>query len=404
MTTGKEAASRLSETQLVDWLRLIRSEKIGPRTFRQLVNRFGGAAAALDALPELAARQAKGRAIRIAARDEVLREIEASHKIGVRFVAMSDADYPAPLREIDSAPPLIAVRGDPQSLARDCVAIVGARNASAAGVALAQLLARDLRREDYTIVSGLARGIDAAAHRASLEPGFGAGAAAVLAGGHARPYPSENIALLEQIVDAGGAVVSEMPLEWEPRGRDFPRRNRLVSGVSRAVVVVEAARKSGSLITARFAAEQGREVFAAPGSPLDPRAEGTNDLLREGANFCTGAADVTRVLRLARPQPFRDDLFSDGAPVAEEEEPLIDEIDLFSFQEAGAVFRAPRPPRRAKRNSPGRFGPSRLAPSEDAFRGAAAAAGKRERYCPGAAFPRSGFARRIDSGEWAVGE
>jgi len=220
--------------------------------------------------------------------------------MGVRLVASCDSDYPPLLREIEDAPPLLALRGDAAALKRSCVAIVGARNASSAGLAFAQQLARALLREDYAIVSGLARGVDAAAHRASL----GAGAVAVLAGGHARPYPSENVELLAQIVDAGGAAISEMPLDWEPRGRDFPRRNRLVSGVSRGVVVVEAARRSGSLITARFAAEQGREVLAVPGSPLDPRAEGTNDLLREGATLCAGAEDVTRALSAARRGPI----------------------------------------------------------------------------------------------------
>lgn len=330
MTNAGETSTRLSPAQLVDWLRLIRSENIGPRTFRQLINRYGGAAAALEALPELVARQIRGRTIRLCERAEAEREIDAAAKMGVRFVAMCDADYPPLLREIDTAPPLLALRGSAAALRRDCVAIVGARNASSAGTAFAQQLARDLTREEFGIVSGLARGVDAAAHRASL----GGGAVAVLAGGHARPYPSENLELLERIVSAGGAALSEMPLEWEPRGRDFPRRNRLVSGVSRAVVVVEAARRSGSLITARFAAEQGREVFAVPGSPLDPRAEGTNDLLREGANLCAGAEDVTRVLLAQRlgPRPGAD-LLGEGGPV-EQEEPLFDELDLFSFQEA----------------------------------------------------------------------
>ena len=185
------------------------------------------------------------------------------------------------------------------------MAIVGARNASASGLAFAELLARGLGREDHVVASGLAR-----------------------------PYPTENIGLLDEIIASGGAAVSEMPLEWEPRGRDFPRRNRIVSGLSQGVVVVEAARRSGSLITARFAAEQGREVFAVPGSPQDPRAEGTNDLLRDGATLCAAVEDVTRVLgqRAARP-PIRADLFSESAP-AEEEEPLFDELDLFSLRES----------------------------------------------------------------------
>lgn len=333
-------SSRLSDEQLVDWLRLIRSENVGPRTFRALINRFGGARAALEALPALAARSVQGRAIRVAERDEILQEIERSHAMGVRFIAICDPDYPPLLREIDNAPPLIAVRGDAALLRRSCVAIVGSRNASAAGLAFAERLAHGLARENYLIVSGLARGVDGAAHRASLETGT----IAVLAGGHARPYPSEHASLLEQI-SRKGAVVSEMPLEWEPRGRDFPRRNRIVSGLSAGVVVVEAARRSGSLITARFAAEQGREVFAAPGSPLDPRAEGTNDLLRNGATFCTCADDVVQSLASRTPDgSTRGDLFGEAEPYAHDE-PLFDEMDLFSLQEAPApANRALSPP------------------------------------------------------------
>ena len=333
MTSPGESTSRLSDGQLLDWLRLIRSENIGPRTFRELVNRYGGASAALEALPELVARSLKGRAIRIADRDEALREIEASRAMGARFIVTSDPDYPPLLRMIDSAPPLLMIRGDAGALARLCVAIVGSRNASASGLTFTERLARGLAREDYVIVSGLARGVDTAAHRACVETGT----VAVLAGGHARPYPSENAPLLEKIVQSGGAVISEMPLEWEPRGRDFPRRNRLVSGLALGTVVVEAARRSGSLITARFAAEQGREVFAVPGSPQDPRAEGTNDLLREGATLCACVEDVTRVLQTRRKGPSPGaDLFGESAPLVEEE-PLFDELDLFSFREAPAA-------------------------------------------------------------------
>ncbi len=313
----------------------------GPRTFRQLINRYGGASAALEALPELVARSFKGRTIHIADRDETLQEIEASRAMGVRFVASSDPDYRPLLRQIDSAPPLLALRGAANALRRACVAVVGARNASAAGLAFTERLARGLAGADYVVVSGLARGIDTAAHRASLETGT----IAVLAGGHARPYPSENLPLLEKIIELGGAVISEMPLEWEPRGRDFPRRNRLVSGLSLGVVVVEAARRSGSLITAGFASEQGREVFATPGSPQDPRAEGTNDLLREGATLCACVEDVTRALAAQAKRPaLGGDLFREAAAPLEQE-PLIDELDLFSFHGSAAdpAPFAPRP-------------------------------------------------------------
>jgi DNA processing protein len=226
------------------------------------------------------------------------------------------------LRAIDAAPPLIAVRGQANALAGPGVAIVGARNASAAGLAFTDRLARGLGRAGFIVVSGLARGIDLSAHRASLETGT----IAVLAGGHARPYPPEHAPLLDKIAEKG-AVVSEMPLNWEPRGRDFPRRNRIVSGLALGTIVVEAARRSGSLITARFASEQGREVFAVPGSPLDPRAEGTNDLLREGATLCTRVEDVESALApLLGRRP--DDLFTEGEPLPRQEK-LWDELDLF---------------------------------------------------------------------------
>jgi DNA processing protein len=356
----------LSDEQLVDWLRLIRSDNIGPRTFRELINRFGGARAALEALPDLLARAARGRAIKLCSEADAYAELERARASGVRFLVSLDPDYPSLLREIDTAPPLLAIRGDARLLSRACIAIVGSRNASAAGRTFAERLARGLGREDYAIVSGLARGVDAAAHAASLDTG----AIAVLAGGHARPYPPENLKLLEEIA-ARGVVVSEMPLEWEPRGRDFPRRNRIVSGLALGVVVVEAARRSGSLITARFAAEQGREVFAAPGSPLDPRAEGTNDLIRQGATLCASVEDVTRALAARSGlRPDQGDLFSDGGG-AEDEEPLIDELDLFSFQEGRAPpvrapGEAPRPPTPAAPPTPAFPESPRLAAEEAA--------------------------------------
>ena len=193
---------------------------------------------------------------------------------------------------IDDPPPVLAVRGRIDALARPLIGIVGSRNASAAGTKFAQRIARDLGDAGLTVVSGLARGIDAAAIARSL----GTGTVAVLAGGHDRIYPAEHVALLEAIL-AEGAAISEMPFTWEPRAHDFPRRNRLISGLSLGIVVVEAARRSGSLITARLAAEQGREVFAVPGSPLDPRSEGTNGLLKQGATPVTEAADVIAAIR-----------------------------------------------------------------------------------------------------------
>jgi DNA processing protein len=211
--------------------------------------------------------------------------------MGVTFVAEGEPDYPARLQEIDDAPPLLGVRGNLPVLARPMVGIVGSRNASAAGLKFARLIARDLGEAGLVIVSGLARGIDAAAHRATTA----SGTVAVLAGGHDRIYPPEHDELAQALL-LQGAAVSEMPLGWEPRARDFPRRNRLISGIAAGVVIIEAAQRSGSLITARFALEQGREVFAVPGSPLDPRAEGTNGLIKQGATPVTEAADVINVL------------------------------------------------------------------------------------------------------------
>ncbi|WP_036281696.1 DNA-processing protein DprA [Methylocystis sp. ATCC 49242] len=336
--SGAAPGARLSDEQLVDWLRLIRSENIGPRTFRQLVNRFGGARAALEALPDIAARSLRDRSIRIAPRDEIVQEIDRARAMGVRFATTGDPDYPPLLREIPDAPPVLALRGSSEVTRRDGVAIVGSRNASAAGLAFAERLARGFAREDLVVVSGLARGIDAVAHRATLDTGT----IAVLAGGQARPYPAEHGRLIEEIAERG-LIVSEMPLEWEPRGRDFPRRNRIISGISRATVVVEAARRSGSLITARFANEQGREVFAVPGSPLDPRAEGTNDLIRQGATLCARPEDVITALAEGAAKPPRGELF-DADEGAGADEPLFDELDLFLAQGAFAFEEGPPSP------------------------------------------------------------
>lgn len=314
----------LTDEQRIDWLRLIRSDSIGPRTFRALVNQYGGAAAALEALPDLARRRGKP-GLKVATRAQAEREMAQAARGGIRFVALGEPDYPKTLQAIDTAPPLIAVRGSAAALSRPTVAIVGSRNASAAGLTFTERLARDLGQSGYAIVSGLARGIDTRAHKAAIETGT----AAVLAGGHDKIYPHENEALLQRILDEGGAAVSEMPLGWEPRGRDFPRRNRLVSGLSYGVVVVEAARRSGSLITARFALEQGREVFAVPGSPMDPRAEGTNDLIREGAILCASALHVTSVLEpLIGAEPRSEGAEEPASSRYGDVEALWDELDI----------------------------------------------------------------------------
>jgi DNA processing protein len=320
VSEGRDAV-HLTDEQRIDWLRLIRSQNVGPRTFRALINHFGGARAALEALPALARRGGSGGAPQIYSREQAVREIEAARKLGASLIAIGEADYPRRLQAIDDAPPLLALRGNRAALAMPAVAIVGSRNASAAGLKITQQLARELGGAGFATVSGLARGIDAAAHRASLA----SGTLAVLAGGLDRIYPPEHAELVEGIVPTG-LVVSEMPFGWEPRARDFPRRNRLISGISLGVVIVEAAKRSGSLITARLALEQGREVFAVPGSPLDPRAEGTNGLLKQGATPVTEAADIVAVLRpiIGTELPVREPE-ADGGEPTEHVEPASDE-------------------------------------------------------------------------------
>ena len=285
----------LTRPQRLAWLRLIRSDNVGPVTFRQLLNRFGSAEAALDALPSLI--RSAGIGARLFSGGEAEAELEATEQLGARLVALGEPDYPPLLRYISGAPPLLAVAGGDKLDLSHTVGIVGARNASAAGQKMTRTLAADLGSAGYTVVSGLARGIDAAAHHASLLTGT----VAVLAGGLDHIYPDENIPLAREIIEHGGSLVTEMPLGWEPRARDFPRRNRLISGLSLGIVVVEAAKRSGSLITARLALEQNRDVFAVPGSPLDPRAEGANHLIQQGAKLITSAADIIETLVDADP-------------------------------------------------------------------------------------------------------
>jgi DNA processing protein len=310
----------LSEDQRLDWLRLIRSDRVGPRTFRALVNHYGGARRALTALPDLARRGGASGPARVCTRQDAERELDAAKSLGVTLVALGEPEYPRRLQMIDDAPPLIAVRGSPAVFGLPTVAIVGARNASAAGIRFAERLARDLGAAGFAIASGLARGVDAAAHRGSLATGT----IAVLAGGQDHIYPREHTDLADAVA-VEGALIAEMPLGWEPRARDFPRRNRLISGLAVGVVVVEAARRSGSLITARFALEQGREVFAVPGSPLDPRAEGTNDLLKQGATLVTEAADVITTVRPILGEPVDTAAEEPAAPPLPALEPDGDE-------------------------------------------------------------------------------
>ncbi len=285
--------SNLTDAQRVEWLRLIRSDNVGPRTFRSLVTHFGSVTAALDALPDLARRGGAARSNRICTQTEAEHEIAAAAKMGVVFKAPGEFGYPPRLARIDDAPPLLGISGSPEAMMRPMIGIVGSRNASGAGLKFAQTLARDLGDAGFVIASGLARGIDQAAHRVALN----SGTVAVLAGGLDRVYPPEHESLLAAIISSNGGAISEMPLGHVPRARDFPRRNRLISGLSLGVVVVEAAHRSGSLITARFANEQGREVFAVPGSPIDPRCAGTNHLIKQGATLTTEAADIIDAVR-----------------------------------------------------------------------------------------------------------
>lgn len=281
----------LDDAQRLACLRLLRSENIGPATFRDLVNHYGGADHALAALPDLYGRAGR-RGARICPRAEAEAELDAATRAGARPVFTIEPGYPPALAAIDPPVPLLYAKGRLELLLRPMVAIVGARNGSAAGQKLAGMIARDLGAAGLVVASGLARGIDAAAHAAALA----SGTVAVVAGGVDTIYPPENADLHARLC-AEGCVISEVRPGLTPRGRDFPRRNRLISGVSLGVVVVEAARRSGSLITARFAREQSREVFCVPGHPLDPRAEGTNALIKTGeVTVVTEAADILSVI------------------------------------------------------------------------------------------------------------
>jgi DNA processing protein len=272
-------------------LRLIRTDNVGPVTYLQLVSHFGSATAALQALPDLARRGGRARPPRVPSISDADAEIAAAAKRGARLITWGEPSYPVTLAAVSDAPPILYVLGRGELLLQRSVAIVGARNASANGVRFARQLANDLGGAGLVVVSGLARGIDTAAHHGALATGT----IAAMAGGVDVVYPPENDKLHAEIAERG-ALVSEMPPGLEPQARHFPRRNRIVSGLAVGVVVVEASPKSGSLITARLAGEQGREVFAVPGSPLDPRARGTNDLIRLGATLTEGAADVLAAL------------------------------------------------------------------------------------------------------------
>lgn len=289
MTPATPARPILTDSQRRDWLQLLRCENIGPATFRLLINRFGGARAALEAVPDISRR--RGRRIRIPDIADIEREFADADRAGAGFVAFGEPGYPPRLAHIHQSPPLLCVSGQKTIAAQPMVAIVGARNASAGGRQLARTFAQGLGDAGIVVASGLALGIDSAAHEASL----GFGTLAILAGGIGRIYPEQHIPLASRIIETG-LLVTEMPPSHAPRSKDFPRRNRIISGVSLGVVVIEAAARSGSLITARFATEQNREVFAVPGSPLDPRAAGTNRLIRDGATLTSAIEHIIEVI------------------------------------------------------------------------------------------------------------
>ncbi len=278
----------MTDAETRDRLRLARTNGVGPVTYRRLLRKFGSAAAAIQELPALARAAGRSDPARIPTIADAEREMERVQKAGARLLLLDGPDYPPLLALLDVAPPVLTVMGDVTALRRRAVALVGARNASASGQRMAELLASDLATNGLVVVSGMARGVDAAAHEGALRAGQ---TVAAIAGGIDVAYPPENAALQKRVAE-GGAVVAEAPFGTAPQARHFPRRNRIIAGLSLGVVVIEAAPQSGSLITARMAQDMGREVFAVPGSPLDPRCRGSNDLIRMGATLTESAADV----------------------------------------------------------------------------------------------------------------
>ncbi|UTO29243.1 DNA-processing protein DprA [Bartonella harrusi] len=290
--TGMNKGILLTDRQRLNWLRLLRSENIGAVSFRNLIDHYKTAENALAALPELSKKGGLSESIRITTIEDAEKEIQEAERLGIRFIGVGEPDYPAFLKATESPPPLIAIKGNVSVFQKPSVGIVGSRNASAAGKKLAAQFAHFLGEAGFTTISGLARGIDSIVHQASLLTGT----VAVMAGGIDHVYPPENKKLHEDIIIHGGAIISEMPIAWKPRAIDFPRRNRIIAALSLGLLVVEAATRSGSLITARQAAEMGRLIFAIPGSPLDPRSIGTNNLIKDGALLTTHPSDIVEAL------------------------------------------------------------------------------------------------------------
>jgi len=324
----------LSHREKCDWLRLARTQNVGPVTFTTLIARFGSAAAALTAIPKLAERGG-ARNFQICSNEDAEREIQELAQLGGTLIASCEPRFPRGLAALDPPPPIISVLGQQSLLTKQMVAVVGARIKTGLGRKFAAMLAADLANAGLVIASGMARGIDAAAHEASLKTGT----CAVLAGGIDMIYPPENAGLYERIRQQG-LIVSEMPLHESPQARHFPRRNRIISGMSRGVAIVEAAEGSGSLITANYALEQGREVFAVPGSPLDPRARGTNRLIRQGATLIESADDILQVLK-----PMLEHSFREPEPALPKQQFLAAHMDLpdESLRRAVVELLAPSP-------------------------------------------------------------
>ncbi|ADL01141.1 DNA-processing protein DprA [Brevundimonas subvibrioides] len=318
----------LPEAERFARLRLARADRVGPVSFQQLLERFGTAVRALDVLPDLV-RKGGGHGYTLPDHSRIDAELAAGARAGATLLVLGDPDFPAMLAALDPPPPLLWARGDVALLGRESVAVVGARIASAGGQRIARGLAQQLGEAGFVVVSGLARGIDAAAHAGSLATGT----VAVLGGGVDDVYPPDNASLYDQIAQQG-CIVSESPMGARAQARDFPRRNRIISGLSRGVIVVEAELRSGSLITARLAGEQGRDVFAVPGSPLDPRSKGPNELLRQGAILCEGIDDVRRAFETLRTlrEPPADPPFLDGG----------DDVDA-AFLDRVAALLSPTP-------------------------------------------------------------
>ena len=323
-------SARLDEAERFARLRLARTDRVGPVSFRQLLDRFGTALRALDALPDLA-RRAGSTGYDLPPVERIEAELAAGERKGAVLLVLGDPAYPDRLAAVDPPPPVLWTRGHCALLSGETIAMVGARIASAGGQRIARGLAQALGQDGFVVVSGLARGIDAAAHLGALKTGT----VAVLGGGVDDVYPPDNAELYDQIVDQG-CVVSESPMGARAQARDFPRRNRIISGLSRGVIVVEAELRSGSLITARLAGEQGRDVFAVPGSPLDPRSKGPNELLRQGAILCEGVEDVRRGLETLR--TLRE-------PPGDRFEAMPDDVDQALIERVAALLSPTPTPR-----------------------------------------------------------